>query len=156
VEGYLDFKSRPKEYVEARIGEARAEAGLAEEMLRRGLYQNAADKAFMALKALVSALVVSRLDALAKDGRRREWYERVGYAAPTTGLVKIAKDLEALGIKGIEATVKTALMLHRYAYNGFDPNFVDYSDVDEVISDIRQVLDFVERAVQQIAGPGGG
>jgi HEPN domain-containing protein len=147
---YLDFKNRPKEYVKARIEEARAEAKSAEEMLKRQLYQNAANKAFMALKALLSALVVSRLDLLTRDAKRREWYLEVGYAAPTTGLIRIAKDLEALGVAGVEPVVKTALMLHRFAYNGFDPNFVDYSDLEEVVSDVKQVLEYVEKILRQL------
>jgi len=151
VVGYLDYKSRPREYIVARFNEAAAEANLAEEMLRRELYQNAANKAFMALKALTSAIVASELCNLKRDEKRREWYEKVGYAAPTTGLIKIAKDLEALGYKGIEAAVKTALLLHRLAYNGFDPNFVDYLDTDEVVSDIKQVLDFVKTTIQTLS-----
>ncbi|MGC9130822.1 MAG: aldehyde ferredoxin oxidoreductase N-terminal domain-containing protein, partial [Pyrobaculum sp.] len=107
VEGYLDLGNRPREFVDARIEEAKAEAKLAEEMLKRELYQNAANKAFMALKALLSALVVLRLDLLTRDAKRGEWYLKVGYAAPTTGLIRIAKDLEALGVAGVEPVVKT-------------------------------------------------
>ena len=59
MEGHLDAKSR--EYVAAHVLEAAVEAELAEEMLKRGLYQNAADRAFMAFKALANALVVLRL-----------------------------------------------------------------------------------------------
>ena len=153
MEGYLDFKNKPREYVEARLREAEVEAALAEEMLRRELYQNAANKAYMALKALISALVVQRLDELARDERKREWYERVGYAAPTTGLLRIARDLEALGLKDLEYVTRIALSLHRFAYNGFDPNFVDYTDVDEVESDIRRVVGFVKEALRALSPP---
>ena len=152
VEGYLDFRNKPKEYVKARIREAEVEAELAEEMLKRGLYQNTANKAFMAFKALASALVVLRLDDLARDEKRREWYMKLGNAAPTTGLLKIAKDLEALGFKGVEHAARIALGLHRFAYNGFDPNFVDYTDVEDVESDIKKLLSFVREMLTRAEG----
>ncbi len=47
--------------------------------------------------------------------------------------------------------MKTALLLHRLAYSGFDPNFVDYLDTDEVVSDIKQVLDFVKTTIQTLS-----
>jgi len=143
AEGFLDFKTNPTEYLRARLREAMVEADLAEEMLRRGLFQNAANKAFMALKALLSALVVKELSRLPVDERRREWYMRVGYSAPTTGIIRIARDLEALGYSGVELMARIALMLHRFAYNGFDPNFVDYVDEEEVAQDIARVISFV-------------
>ncbi len=40
----------------------------------------------------------------------------------------------------VEAVVKTALLLHRFSYNGFDPNLVDYRDPDEVKDDIIEVV----------------
>ncbi|AFA38811.1 Archaeal PaREP1/PaREP8 family [Pyrobaculum oguniense TE7] len=49
-----------------------------------------------------------------------------GLRRPGKGLLKIAKDLEALGFKGVEHAARIALGLHRFAHNGFDPNFVDY------------------------------
>lgn len=155
VEGYLDFRNRPKEYIKARIREAEVEAELAEEVLKRGLYQNAANKAFMAFKALASALVVLRLDDLARDEKRREWYMKVGYAAPTTGLLKIAKDLEALGFKGVEHAARIALGLHRFAYIGFDPNFVEYTDIEDVESDVEKLLGFVREMLTHVEDSGG-
>ncbi|MEZ0318909.1 MAG: PaREP1 family protein [Pyrobaculum sp.] len=149
MEGYLDFKTRPREYAKARLMEALTEAKLAEEMLNRELYQNAANKAFMALKALLSALAV--LEVIEKtDEKRREWYVKVGYAAPTTGMLKIAKDLEAFGYAGVELATRTALMLHRFAYNGLDPDFVDYSDLEEVETDVRRLIEYVRRVAAQI------
>nr|WP_243666315.1 hypothetical protein [Vulcanisaeta sp. JCM 16159] len=64
------------------------------------------------------------------------------YSAPTTGLIGISKDLKKLGID-VEAVVKTALPLHRFSYNGFDPNLVDYRDADEVRGDIIEVVSWV-------------
>ncbi len=63
----------------------------------------------------------------------------MGYSATTTGLIGISKDLKKLGID-VEAVVKTALLLHRFSYNGFDPNLVDYRDTDEVKDDIIEVV----------------
>lgn len=150
MEGYLDFKTRPREYAKARLMEALTEAKLAEEMLNRELYQNAANKAFMALKALLSALVVLEVIEKIRDEKRREWYTRVGYAAPTTGMLKIAKDLESLGYSGVELATRTVLTLRRFAYNGLDPNFVDYADLEEVEADVRQLVDYVRRVAAQI------
>ena len=150
MEGYLDFKTRPREYAKARLMEALTEAKLAEEMLSRELYQNAANKAFTALKALLSALVVLEAIEKIRDEKRREWYMKVGYAAPTTGMLKIAKDLESLGYSGVELATRTALMLRRLAYNGLDPNFVDYADLEEVEADVRQLVDYVRSVAAQV------
>ncbi len=114
-------------------------------MLGRGMIQNASAKAFMSVKSIVSALVVKNFVKIIEGGvdeRRRAWYEDVGYSAPTTGLVGISKDLKRLGIE-VEVIVKTALMLHRFSYNGFDPNLVDYRDPDEVKDDITEIVNWV-------------
>lgn len=128
--GYLDYKRDPRAYVYAKVLDGLTEARLALEMLGRGMIQNASAKAFMSVKSIVSALVVKNFVKIIEgvDERRRAWYEDVGYSAPTTGLVGISKDLKRLGIE-VEVIVKTALMLHRFSYNGFDPNLVDYKDL---------------------------
>ncbi|BAB64964.1 hypothetical protein STK_00160 [Sulfurisphaera tokodaii str. 7] len=144
MEGYLDYKKNPKEYVYAKVYESLVEARLALEMLKRGLLKNASAKAFLSVKSAVSALLVSKLNEIlkGKDEKERSWYENVGYSAPTTGLIGIAKEFKKLGID-IENVVKTALLLHKFSYNGFDPNFVDYRNEDEVADDIREVIEWV-------------
>jgi len=59
--GYLDYRSNPGAYVYAKVLDGLVEARLALEMLSRGLMQNAAAKAFMSVKSIVSALVVSNI-----------------------------------------------------------------------------------------------
>ncbi|WP_243679652.1 hypothetical protein [Vulcanisaeta souniana] len=73
------------------------------------------------------------------DERRRTWYEDAGYSAPTTGLIGISKDLKKLGID-VEAAVKTTLLLHRFSYNGFDPNLVDYRDLTRLRTTLLRLL----------------
>ena len=51
--------------------------------------------------------------------RDRFWYENVGYSAPTTGLIRIARDLRRIGVD-VENVVRIALSLHRFSYNDFD------------------------------------
>ena len=92
---YLDYRSNPRAYVYAKVLDGLTEARLALEMLSRGLLQNAAAKAFMSIKSIVSALIVSNFGKLVEvvDGKRRIWYESIGYSAPTTGLIGISRDL---------------------------------------------------------------
>ncbi|BDR91861.1 PaREP1 family protein [Vulcanisaeta souniana] len=139
--GYLDYKRDPVAHVYAKVLDDLVEARLALEMLGRDLIQNASAKAFMSVKSIVSALVVKNFAKIIEgvDERRRTWYEDAGYSAPTTGLIGISKDLKKLGID-VEAAVKTTLLLHRFSYNGFDPNLVDYRDPDEVKDDIIEVI----------------
>ncbi|MGC9105462.1 MAG: PaREP1 family protein [Thermoprotei archaeon] len=147
MEGFLDYKQRPRDYVYAKVYEALVEANLSLEMLRRGLLQNAASKAFLSVKSLISALVVSNFAKLIekKPEKEKVWYETIGYSAPTTGLIGVAKDLKELGFE-VETAVKTALLLHKFSYNGFDPNFVDYRDEREVREDVLEVLEWVVNA----------
>lgn len=75
---------------------------------------NASSKAFIAVKAIISALVVKNFDNIlkSKSEKEKDWYERVGYSAPTTG----SYDLEKLGYD-VQLIVKTALLLHSFSYN---------------------------------------
>ncbi|BCU70012.1 PaREP1 family protein [Stygiolobus caldivivus] len=141
----IDYKSDPRAYVYVKMLEALNEAKLSLEMLKRGMLTNASAKAFMAVKAIVSALVVKNLDKVlqSKPEKEKEWYERVGYSAPTTGLIGISYDLEKLGYD-VQLAVKTALLLHSFSYNGFDPNFVNYRDRREVERDIVTVIQFIK------------
>ena len=144
MEGLLDFKKDPKAYVYSKIYDSLVEGKLSLEMLERGLLQNASAKAFMSVKSAISALVVSNLDKIleGKDEKERYWYENVGYSAPTTGLIGISKDLRRINID-VEKIVRIALSLHKFSYNGFDPNFVDYRNEKEVEDDIIEVIEWV-------------
>ena len=117
----LDYKKDPRSYVRAKVLEGLIEGRLALEMLRKGFLTNSASKAFISVKAIVSALVVKNLDRIIKDKPEKErgWYEKVGYSAPTTGLIGISYDLERLGYD-VGLIVRIALTLHAFSYNGFD------------------------------------
>jgi len=126
------------------------ESKLALEMLRKGMITNASSKAFIAVRAIISALVVKNFDNIlkSKSEKEKDWYERVGYSAPTTGLIGISYDLAKLGYD-VQLIVKTALLLHSFSYNGFDPNFVNYKDKDEVEKDIIMVIEFIKNKVKK-------
>jgi Archaeal PaREP1/PaREP8 family. len=130
--------------------ETLTEGKLALEMLKKGMITNASSKAFITVKAMVSALVIKNFDKIvqSKSEKEKDWYERVGYSAPTTGLIGISYDLEKLGYD-VQLIVKTALLLHSFSYNGFDPNFVNYKDKGEVERDILTVVEFIKRNIKK-------
>jgi hypothetical protein len=146
----LDYKTDPKSYIYVKVMEGLMESKLALEMLRKGMITNASSKAFIAVKAIISALVVKNFDNIlkSKSEKEKDWYERVGYSAPTTGLIGISYDLAKLGYD-VQLIVKTALLLHSFSYNGFDPNFVNYKDKDEVEKDIIMVIEFIKNKVKE-------
>jgi hypothetical protein len=142
MEGYLDYKNNSKGYIYAKLYDSLVEGKLALEMIQKGLLQNASSKAFLSVKSAISALVVKNLNEIIKLKNAKYWYENVGYSAPTTGLIGISKDLKNLGIDA-ENVIRIALSLHKFSYNGFDPNFVDYRNSEEVISDIKEVIEWL-------------
>ncbi|BDB98781.1 PaREP1 family protein [Saccharolobus caldissimus] len=146
----LDYKADPKSYVYVKVMESLMETKLALEMLRKGMITNASSKAFIAVKAIVSALVVKNFDKIIqlKSEKEKDWYERVGYSAPTTGLIGISYDLAKLGYD-VQLIVKTGLLLHSFSYNGFDPNFVNYKDKDEVEKDIITIIEFIKSNIKK-------
>nr|WP_292000549.1 PaREP1 family protein [Caldivirga sp.] len=117
------------------------EARLALEMLNKDLLQNASAKVIMSSKSIISSLIVKNIDKIVegKDTRERDWYENVGYSASTTGLIGISRDLRKLGID-VKLIVRMVLSLHRFSYNGLDPNLVDYRNLNEVKEDLVEVL----------------
>jgi hypothetical protein len=133
MEGYLDYKSNSKGYIYAKLYDSLVEGKQALEMLQKGLLQNASSKAFLSVKSAVSALVVKNLNEIIKLKNEKYWYENVGYSAPTKGLIGISKDLKNIGINA-ENVIRIALSLHKFSYNGFDPNFVDYRNSEELTS----------------------
>jgi hypothetical protein len=144
------LQTDPKSYIYVKVMEGLMESKLALEMLRKGMITNASSKAFIAVRAIISALVVKNFDNIlkSKSEKEKDWYERVGYSAPTTGLIGISYDLAKLGYD-VQLIVKTALLLHSFSYNGFDPNFVNYKDKDEVEKDIIMVIEFIKNKVKK-------
>lgn len=129
-----------RDYVEFRLEEALAELNLAVELLKRGYSRNAAQKAFMAWKAVASALVSLNLDKMPRDEKEREWYHKVGFLAPTTGLNGIARRLEELGYSEVVGINSLALKLHRYAYNGLYKGASDYADREDAVEDLEVLI----------------
>jgi len=50
--------------------------------------------------------------------------------------------LGRLGID-VDRVVRIALSLHRFSYNGLDPNLVDYRNLHEVRDDVLEVVKWV-------------
>ena len=96
------------------------------------------------MKEIISALIVKNFDRILQDKseKEKEWYQRIGYSAPTTGIIGISYELEKLGYN-ISLAVRTALPLHSFSYNVFDPNLVNYRDEEEIKKDIIYIIDFI-------------
>lgn len=123
-----------------KLEEAIVELNLVIELLQRGYSRNASQKAFMAWKATVSVLVSIYLDKMTKDEKEREWYYKVGFLAPTTGLNGIAMMLEESGYRDVVGINSLALKLHRYAYNGLYRGESDYADRKDAIEDLKVLI----------------
>ena len=129
------FPTKPwkdiESYRQARLREALVEARLSLEFLEDGLVRNAAGKAFQAWKAYLGALAAEHRDELkplypgsCKIRAGEEEVEDVDVVialAPTSVMFKIAAELAKFA--GVEVVKNTAiaLQLHRYQYNGPDP-----------------------------------
>jgi flagellar motor component MotA len=144
VNEVLDYKKDPNSYVYMKVLEGLVEGKLALEMLKKGFLTNAPSKIFLAVKAIISALIVKNFDRILQDKseKEKEWYQRIGYSAPTTGIIGISYELEKLGYN-ISLAVKTALLFHSFSYNVFDPNLVNYRDEEEIKKDIIYIIDFI-------------
>jgi len=125
------------------LREAELEALLALEFLSRGLIRNAAGKAFQAWKAYLAACAAEADYALAREfpgsTRVRSGDEVLEISnaellialVPTGKLIRIASVVaKAIGDPGILTWSHVALSLHRYQYNGSDPDLAlsDYAD----------------------------
>ncbi|AEA11618.1 PaREP1 domain containing protein [Thermoproteus uzoniensis 768-20] len=125
-------------YREARLREAQVEARLALEFLEDGLIRNAAGKAFQAWKAYLAARLAEKRDVLRGlyPGSRRvrvgEEEVEVEDVDVVIALVPTAQMLRLSGVVGGDAVELTALALdlHRYQYNGPDPEGF-FSDVPD-------------------------
>mgnify|MGYP001770677331 CR=1 FL=1 len=146
-----ELRTVNEEYVEARVIEALDDLYLALILWKEGRTRNAAGKAFNAVKALLSALVVAngeKLAKLAKDEKQREWIKRKGHAVPTHSMNAIAEMLSDVGID-LTDLVNRALNLHDYQYNGFEPDFSKYSSREEVPRDLVRVVRGTKDAVEK-------
>ena len=77
-----------------------------------------------------------------REGREDEvkWYLRIGYTAPTTGLVGVSRDLENLGYRGIVNLTTAMLGVHRYAHNGLDRDVSPFSSRREAIIALKGLM----------------
>jgi hypothetical protein len=145
-------------YVEARLLEALAEAGLALEFLGRGLTRNAAGKAFQAWRALLAALLrleLGRLKTLVKTDEERRWLESTAVPRVPTGRMKtLARPLEEAGHGGMSLWVAVVLDLHDYQYHGLDPSgeLSKYATREDAVADVTSVLEELARRAEALRG----
>ena len=152
-----ELRAVNEEYVEARVIEALDDLYLALLLWKEGRTRNAAGKAFTAVKALISALVVvneERLAKLAKDEKQREWIRKRAHTVPTHSMYKLAQALSDVGVNLVDL-VNVALNLHDYQYNGFEPDFSRYTDKESVLKDllrlVRETKDAIDKYFPQYA-----
>lgn len=125
-------------YAKLRLLEAFGELALAAMLLEAGHVRNAANKAFLAVKALVSSLLVHNMEKLGLEKRALMKLKAREFTAPTSGLRKYAQWLLSAGID-VEDVVNLGLLLHMFAYNGLDPagELSPYGDVDTAVRDLK-------------------
>jgi hypothetical protein len=140
------FTREPEKYSRLRLLEALQELYLSIEMLKEGYTRNSASKLFLSWKALMSSLVVSNFNKIIekkkKEGKENDikWYLRIGYSAPTTGLMGIARDLEDLGFKGLVNLTTAMLGIHKYAYNGLDEDISPFHSRKDAIIALKELI----------------
>ncbi|MFP3193943.1 MAG: PaREP1 family protein [Caldivirga sp.] len=140
------FTREPEKYSRLRLLEALQELYLSIMMLKEGYSRNSAGKLFLSWKALLSSLVVSNFNKIIERKRREgredevKWYLRIGYTAPTTGLVGVSRDLEDLGYRGIVNLTTAMLGVHRYAYNGLDRDVSPFGSRREAIISLKELM----------------
>lgn len=131
-----------QDYVEARLIESLSDLFLSLTLWKEGYTRNSAGKAFSAVRALLSALIVVNEDKLlnlAKDDKEKEWIKKKAHTVPTHSMYALAHMLKEIGID-ILNLVNYALNLHDYQYNGFEPGFSRYSRKDDVLKDLLTVV----------------
>ena len=146
-----ELRTVDQEYVEARVIEALDDLYLALLLWKEGRTRNAAGKAFSAVRALLSALVVvneDKLVKLVKDKEEEDWIRKKAHTVPTHSMNRIAEMLSDVGVDLVFLT-KTALELHSYQYNGFEPGFSVYSSKGEVLKDVIRVVKGVKDAIDK-------
>jgi hypothetical protein len=128
------------DYVEARVIESLSDLLISLNLWREGYTRNSAGKAFNAVKALLSALIVineGKLLSLAKDEKEKELIKKKGHTHSMYALAQMLKDA---GIDVINL-VNLAIDLHDYQYNGFESDFSKYSRKEDVLRDLITVVD---------------
>ena len=138
-----------EDYVEARVIESLSDLLLSLTLWKEGYTRNSAGKAFNAVKALMSALVVTNEDkllALAKDDKEREWIKKKAHIVPTHSMYALAQMLKDVGID-IVNLVRVARDLHDYQYNGFEPDFSNYSRKEDVLRDLITVMEETKKVI---------
>ena len=146
-----ELRTVDQEYVEARIIEALDDLYLALLLWKEGRTRNAAGKAFSAVKALMSALIIVNregLARLAKNKEEEEWIRKKAHTVPTHSMYELAQRLRDLGVD-LTFLAKTALDLHDYQYNGFEPDFSIYRTKDGVLRDLIDVVKGTKEAVDK-------
>ncbi|WP_338598665.1 PaREP1 family protein [Sulfolobus tengchongensis] len=146
-----DLLSVNEDYIYARIAEALSDGLLAIELFKRGFSRNSAGKAFSAVKALLSALVIKYNDKLveiAKDEEERKWIMSKAHIVTTHSMKTLSMYLEKIGIS-VDTAVNLALDLHEYQYNGFEPDFSPYGKKDEVKNDMIKVINQIIQIIRQ-------
>lgn len=146
-----ELRTVGQEYVEARVIEALDDLYLALLLWKDGRTRNAAGKAFTAVKALLSALVVvneEKLVELAKDEKDKEWIKKRAHTVPTHFMYELAQALSDVGVNLVDL-VNVALNLHDYQYNGFEPGFSRYTDKEGVLKDLLRLVRETKDAIDK-------
>lgn len=107
------------EYVEARVIESLSDLLISLNLWREGYTRNSAGKAFSAVKALLSSLIVTNEEKmlnLAKDEREKKWIERKAHIVPSHSMYALAQMLKDAGVD-VTNLVNYASDLHEYQYN---------------------------------------
>ncbi|AEE94906.1 archaeal PaREP1/PaREP8 family [Acidianus hospitalis W1] len=139
-----------EDYVEARIIESLSDLLLSLTLWKEGYTRNSAGKAFSAVKALMSAFIVTNEDKLinlAKDDQERKWIKKKAHVVPTHDMYGLAQLLRKIGID-IVNLVNYALDLHDYQYNGFEPGFSKYSKTEQVLEDLITVVKGTKKVIE--------
>ncbi|BCU71663.1 hypothetical protein KN1_29600 [Stygiolobus caldivivus] len=118
-----DLYKLGEDYVEAGVIESLSGLLLSLARCREGYTRESAGKAFSAVKALMSAIIVTneeKLLALPNDDKEKEWIKKKAHIVPTYSMLTLSQMLRKIGVD-IVNLVRAALDFHEYQYNGFEP-----------------------------------
>ncbi|UXD21238.1 hypothetical protein IPA_01695 [Ignicoccus pacificus DSM 13166] len=148
-------KPIPKDITEElfryRLEQAEEEVKLAKRLLKEGFIRNAAGKAFQAWKELLGAYIVKHYEDL-KGFYSEEKLKKLALLVPTTKMKEISNKLAQVGERELTAWTDKALSLHRFQYNGPDPDLAlsDYRSEEEAREDIEILIGEIERRVREL------